>query len=101
MQQAEPVSRVSSFLPVLTATLVCWVVVVWAMGRGYDFTDDAHYLIWAANPFIYDWSVSEFGFLLHPIYRLVEGDIWLFRLAGATLLGGGAAVFGYALYRFA
>jgi hypothetical protein len=101
MQQVEPVSRAWAFLPVLTATMVCWMILPWAMGRGYDLTDDAHYLIWVSNPFIYDWSVSEFGFLLHPIYRLVEGDIKLFRLAGATVLGGSAAIFGYALYRFA
>src|ERR1700720_4391884 len=77
---------------------ILWAVLFWAMGKGYDFTDDAHSLIWASNPFLYDWSVSEFGFLWHPIYRLVEGDIRLFRLAGATLLSGSAAIFGYALY---
>src|SRR5258707_667840 len=100
MQQVEPVSRAWGFLPVLTATMVCWMILPWAMGRGYDVTDDAHYLIWVSNPFIYDWSVSEFGFLLHPIYGWVEANSGLFRLAGAPLRGGGAAFFAYALYRF-
>jgi hypothetical protein len=101
MEQIEPVNRASSFLSVLIAILLCWGILFWAMGKGYDVTDDAHYLIWASNPFIYDWSLSEFGFLWHPIYRLVEGDIKLFRLAGAAVLSGSAAIFGYALYQFA
>jgi hypothetical protein len=99
MNQTEPLSR-ACFLAVLMGALCCWITLFWAMGKGYDFTDDAHYLIWVSNPYIYDWSVGEFGFVWHPIYRLVGGDIKLFRLAGAAALSGSAAVFGLALYRF-
>jgi hypothetical protein len=101
MKQIEPVNWASSFLSVLIAILLCWGILFWAMGKGYEVTDDAFYLVWASNPFIYDWSVNEFGFLWNPVYRLVEGDIKLFRLAGAAVLSGSAAIFGYALYRFA
>ena len=69
------------------------------MGKGYDFTDDAHYLIWVSDPYLYNWSVSEFGFLWNPIYRLAGGDIKIFRLAGAVALSGSAAIFGWALSR--
>jgi hypothetical protein len=79
---------------------ILWAVLFWAMGKGYDLTDDAHYLIWASNPFIYSWSVSEFGFLWHPIYKLVGGDIRSFRLAGAATLNISAAIFGWAVWRF-
>jgi hypothetical protein len=70
------------------------------MGRGYEFSDDANYLIWDATPRSYPWSVSEFGFLWHPLYQLVGGDIRLFRIAGAILLSGSAGIFGWSISRF-
>jgi hypothetical protein len=70
------------------------------MGRGYEFSDDANYLIWDATPRRYAWSVSEFGFLWHPLYQLVGGDIRLFRIAGAIFLSGSAGIFGWSISRF-
>jgi hypothetical protein len=78
---------------------ICWSILFWAMGKGYDITDDAHYLIWGSNPFIYPWSVSEFGIVWHPIYKLVGGDIKSFRLAGAATLSLSAAIFGWSVWR--
>jgi hypothetical protein len=95
-------SRILSFNVFLIAGgfVACWGILIWAMGRGYDFTDDSYYLIWASAPWRYDWSVSEFGFLWHPIYELVRGDIRLFRIAGAVLLSGSGALFGWSIWRF-
>jgi hypothetical protein len=87
-------------LLILVGFIICWGILFWGMGKGYDFTDDAHYLIWASHPFIYPWSVSEFGVLWHPIYKLVGGDIKSFRLAGAAILSSSAAIFGWAVWRF-
>jgi hypothetical protein len=84
---------------VSSALAACWLIVIWAMGRGYEFTDDAYYLIWASSPRSYAWSVSEFGFLWHPIFELVDGDIRLFRIAGAILLSGSAGVFAWSIWR--
>ncbi len=42
---------------------------------GIDFTDEGIYLVWAANPFQYDASVTQFGFIHHPLYLLVNGNI--------------------------
>lgn len=39
-------------------------------GHGFDFTDESYYLFWISNPFQYDWSVTQFGFVYHPLYRL-------------------------------
>jgi hypothetical protein len=95
-------SRTRSFNVVLVwfALAACWLVLIWAMGRGYEFSDDANYLIWDATPRSYSWSVSEFGFLWHPLYQLVGGDIRLFRIAGAILLSGSAGIFGWSISRF-
>jgi len=43
--------------------------------HGIDFTDESFYLTWISNPFLYDSSVTQFGFLYHPIYLLLDGDI--------------------------
>ncbi|HEX7887921.1 MAG TPA: hypothetical protein VF522_01070 [Ramlibacter sp.] len=48
---------------------------------GVDLTDEAYYLVWIANPFLYDVSVHLFGFVYHPIYRLLQGDIAALRQA--------------------
>ena len=44
-------------------------------GYGFDYTDESFYLIWMSNPFIYKSSLSQFGFIYHPIYKLLNGDI--------------------------
>jgi hypothetical protein len=95
-------SRTRSFNMVLVwcALAACWLILIWAMGRGYDFTDEANYLIWDSAPRNYSWSVSEFGFLWHPLYQLVNGDIRLFRIAGALFLSGSAGIFGWSIWRF-
>jgi hypothetical protein len=52
---------------------------------GFDFTDESFYLIWIANPFIYDASLSQFGFVYHPLYRLLDGDIAALRQANILI----------------
>ncbi|MBT9463715.1 hypothetical protein [Hydrogenophaga sp.] len=42
---------------------------------GIDFTDEGLYLIWAANPHQYDASVTQFGFIHHPLYLFLNGNI--------------------------
>jgi hypothetical protein len=99
MFQTQTTRMVWISVSTIASFVICWGILFWAMGKGYDFTDDAHYLIWASNPFIYPWSVSEFGTLWHPIYKLVGGDIKGFRLAGAAILSISAAIFGWAVWR--
>jgi hypothetical protein len=53
--------------------------VLWYSYFGYDFTDEGYYLNWISNPWIYKASVSQFGFMYHPLYRLVGGDLALLR----------------------
>jgi len=56
-----------------SAVLIVWVM--WRAGSGYDFSDEGSYLHWIANPWNYQASVTQFGFIYHPLYRLVGGDI--------------------------
>lgn len=52
---------------------------------GVDLTDESFYLVWIANPFLYDWSVYLFGFVYHPLYRLLGGDVAALRQANLLI----------------
>jgi hypothetical protein len=65
-------------------TLGGWVLL--CCRSGFDFTDEGFYLNWISDPWIYRASVSQFGFVYHPIYRLVGGDIALLRQANVVIL---------------
>lgn len=54
--------------------------------RGLDFTDEGYYLNWIAYPFDYSFSVTQFGFVYHPLYRLFGGDIAWLRRANILLV---------------
>lgn len=52
---------------------------------GIDFTDESFYLVWIANPFLYDASITQFGFVYHPFYILLNGDITSLRQANILI----------------
>ena len=56
-----------------TMLLVWWLLNYSAYG--FDFTDESFYVNSMTNPFIYDYSHTQFGFVTHPIYHLLDGDI--------------------------
>ena len=55
---------------------------------GIEFTDEGFYLVSIANPFNYDWSASQFGFVYHPLYLLLGGDIAALRQANLLITFG-------------
>lgn len=50
------------------------------LSKGYDLTDEGFYLNWISNPKLYSESLTQFGFLLNPLYELVGGDIYSLRV---------------------
>lgn len=68
---------VLSFSAVCTVILLGWVL--WFCQNGIDFADEAFYLTWIANPFKYKLSVTQFGFVYHPLYLLLDGSIAALR----------------------
>ncbi len=62
---------------VCTICIVGWVL--WCVRFGIDFADEGFYLNWISNPFKYSASVTQFGYIYHPIFRLVDGDIAALR----------------------
>jgi hypothetical protein len=74
----------------------------WVMLRcryGFDFTDEGFYLNWISNPWSYRTSVSQFGFVYHPLYKLVGGDVVLLRQANVLIVFALAWAVGIALLR--
>jgi hypothetical protein len=57
--------------------LLGWVLL--RCRSGFDFTDEGFYLNWISNPWDFRVSVSQFGFVYHPLYKLVGGDVALLR----------------------
>ncbi|WVV48786.1 hypothetical protein THH46_08975 [Pseudomonas sp. NA13] len=64
---------------------------------GIEFTDESFYLVWISNPFIYDVSLTQFGFIYHPLYRLLDGDIAALRQANILMTFGLAWGLAYVL----
>lgn len=62
--------------------------VLWYCGYGYDFSDEGHYLNCIARPWVNQTSVTQFGFVYHPLYHLVRGDVAMLRRASTLLTLG-------------
>lgn len=78
----------------LTAAIVSWVL--WYCRLGFDITDESFYLNWISRPHNYTLSNTQFGFLYHPLYLLLDGNIAALRqtnLLVTFLLGGTATWF--------
>jgi hypothetical protein len=55
---------------------------------GFDLTDESFYLNWIANPWIYNTSITQFGFIYHPLHWLCNGDISLLRQSNILIIWG-------------
>jgi hypothetical protein len=66
-----------------TVLIISWLIRYSAYG--IDFTDESFYLVWMTDPFIYDGSITQFGFVYHPLYMLLGGDIAALRQANILI----------------
>ena len=74
-------------------TLVFLAWVLWFCRFGVDFRDEGLYLVWMADPFKYDVSVTQFGFLYHPLFELLGRDIVAVRRVNLLITFGLAWAF--------
>lgn len=91
-------AEISQYFLVALTAVGSLLIVGWLLRYstyGLDFTDESFYLVWIANPFIYDGSVSQFGFIYHPLYMLLRGDIAALRQANIIITFGLAWVLAY------
>lgn len=75
---------VAAVIVALSAALT--VNVLRLLDRGFDFTDEAFYLMVAAQPAAYDLAYGLWGYGLHPLHELVGGSIAHLRRLGALIL---------------
>jgi hypothetical protein len=66
-------------------TALTLALLLWYSRYGLDLTDESFYIVWISNPFIYSASVSQFGFIYHPLYRVLQGNIAALRQANILL----------------
>ena len=74
------------------AALLAWLLVL--ASHGLEFSDEGFYLTWLAQPGNLPASITQFGFVYHPVYRLLDGDIAALRRFNVLL------TFGLAVWTF-
>lgn len=67
------------------ASLVLLHLVIGHTDVGVDLTDEGYYFNWISNPWLYKYYVSQFGYVYHPLYKLLQNDIVLLRQANALI----------------
>jgi len=85
MKYTLPLRRMVSILPVVL-TLLSILLVTKFSAYGIDLTDESFYLVWMANPFLYEFSVTQFGFIYHPFYSFLNGNIFLLKLINTLFI---------------
>jgi hypothetical protein len=67
--------------------------------RGFDVSDDAFYILSTVDAAHYRKVLTEFGPFWNPVLWASGGNLYAFRLAGALLLLGCAALFAFSVCR--
>jgi hypothetical protein len=84
---------------VVTLATLGWLL--WRSHYGLDFTDESSHLIWIVNPWIYKVSPYLYGYIYHPLYLLVAGDIAQLRQGNMLITFGLAWLLCFTLFRVA
>lgn len=90
-----PLGRMLLLLASVLLTVLCMGWVLHLSHYGIDLTDESFYLVSMANPFLYNVSATQFGFVYHPLYDLAGGDIVTLRQANVLITYGLSFVLGY------
>lgn len=52
---------------------------------GADFTDEGFYLVWIQQAFFFPQSATQFGFIYHPLFEWLGGDVVRLRQANIVV----------------
>ncbi|VFR30776.1 hypothetical protein AMP9_4632 [plant metagenome] len=88
---AASAARSLAWLPYAALALTSLLIVggmLYYAPYGLDFTDESFYLNWLKHPHGYAYSVTQFGFIYHPLYELLSGDIATLRRINILLTFG-------------
>ena len=80
-----------------TLLILYWVLKFSA--HRIDFTDEGYHLNLISNPFLYQFSLSQFGFIYHPLFHLVNENIVWFRRLNVIITFGLSFILTYFFIR--
>src|SRR5665811_1897761 len=82
----------TAVVAIAIAALGFTALVLLRCGYGFDFSDEGMHLNAIAYPWDFGPSVTQFGFVYHPVYWLLDGDLELLRRfnIGLTFVLAGA-----------
>jgi hypothetical protein len=83
----------------VTLATLGWLL--WRSHYGLDLTDESSYLVFIANPWIYKATPSQYAYVYHPLYLLVNGDIASLRQVNMLIIFGLAGLLCFTLFRVA
>ncbi|MGO4390473.1 hypothetical protein AB4Z46_03865 [Variovorax sp. M-6] len=75
-----------------TFSFLGWVL--WFCRFGIDFRDEGFYLVSMSDPSKYDISVTQFGFIYHPLFALVRENVAAIRQVNLLITFGVAWALG-------
>ncbi|MGY3367685.1 hypothetical protein ACVWZL_004810 [Bradyrhizobium sp. GM2.4] len=82
-------AKVFEAIAFCASLIASFSVLIWLLRlcrHGFDFTDEGFYLNWIAVPQEYRASISQFGFVYNPLFRLVGQDVVLLRQANILII---------------
>lgn len=80
--------RLVAAVVLLASATVLASSLILKMDRGFDFTDEAFYLMLAQRPAEYDLVLGLFSYAIHPLYLLAGQSVSAFNRIGAVILSG-------------
>lgn len=66
---------------------------------GIDLTDEGYYLNWISNPWLYQYYVSQFGYIYHDLFNILGQSIEHLRQANALISFGLTWLLAYLVVR--
>lgn len=84
------------------ASVGALVVIGWVLsltGRGLDLTDEGYYLNWVDDPWAFPATVTLFGFVYHPLWEILDGDVARLRQVNLLITCALGALLTWSLVR--
>lgn len=66
---------------------------------GIDLTDEGYYLNWISNPWLYQYYVSQFGYVYHDLFNMLGQSVAHIRQANVLISFGLAWILAYLIVR--
>lgn len=60
--------------------VVFFFVAILSSFFGIDLSDEGFYLNWISDPSVFKYSISQFGFVFHPLYRVLGQSVVAIRI---------------------